>query len=155
MLSVTALGRSERVPGRGGAGPGDVLVVTGPLGAAGAAFREQRYVRPPIRLDEGTRAGRDRARDARHLRRARRDAGHIAARSGCRLVIDLERVPLADGRDDRRPRLRRGLRAARGGARARRRFAEIGRCEEGEGVELLLRDGEPVELGGFEHFRQG
>ena len=40
-LAVTALGRSERVPGRGGARPGDLLVVTGPLGAAGAAFREQ------------------------------------------------------------------------------------------------------------------
>src|SRR4051812_11053781 len=55
VLSVTALGHSERVPGRGGARPGDVLVVTGPLGAAGAAFREQRYARPPLRLDEGRR----------------------------------------------------------------------------------------------------
>ena len=43
FLTVTALGRSERVPGRGGARPGDLLVVTGPLGAAGAAFREGRY----------------------------------------------------------------------------------------------------------------
>ncbi|HEY8773679.1 MAG TPA: thiamine-phosphate kinase, partial [Gaiellaceae bacterium] len=42
-LAVTALGRSNRVPGRGGARPGDLLVVTGPLGAAGAAFREQRH----------------------------------------------------------------------------------------------------------------
>src|SRR5256885_10131886 len=39
VLSVTAFGRSERVPGRAGARPGDVLVVTGALGAAGAAFR--------------------------------------------------------------------------------------------------------------------
>src|SRR5207248_9117465 len=39
VLSITALGRSERVPGRSGAEPGNVLVVTGPLGAAGAAFR--------------------------------------------------------------------------------------------------------------------
>src|SRR3954469_9458710 len=39
VLSVTALGHSERVPGRGGARPGDTLVVTGPLGASGAAFR--------------------------------------------------------------------------------------------------------------------
>jgi thiamine monophosphate kinase len=31
-------------------------------------------------------------------------------------------------------------------------FTEIGRCAEGVGVELLL-EGEPVELGGWEHFR--
>src|SRR5712691_7123570 len=39
VLSVTAIGRSQRVPGRAGARPGDLLVVTGPLGAAGVAFR--------------------------------------------------------------------------------------------------------------------
>jgi thiamine monophosphate kinase len=33
------------------------------------------------------------------------------------------------------------------------RFAEIGRCDEGEGVDLLLA-GEPAQLPGFEHFRQ-
>src|SRR4051812_26006937 len=43
VLSVTAIGRSERVPGRAGARPGDTLVVSGPLGGAGAAFREGRY----------------------------------------------------------------------------------------------------------------
>ena len=32
-LSVTAIGRSDRVPGRAGARPGDALVLTGPLGA--------------------------------------------------------------------------------------------------------------------------
>ena len=99
VLSVTALGTSERVPGRGGARPGDVLVVTGPLGAAGAAFREQRYVRPPVRLDEG----RELASTAPAMLDLSDglavDAGHIAARSGCRLVIELERVPLADGGD--------------------------------------------------------
>src|SRR5919201_2686582 len=40
VLSVTAIGRTHRIPGRGGAGPGDRLGVTGPLGAAGAAFRD-------------------------------------------------------------------------------------------------------------------
>ncbi len=55
FLSVTALGRSDRVPGRGGARPGDLLVVTGPLGAAGAAFRRGAFARPPIRLEEGRR----------------------------------------------------------------------------------------------------
>src|SRR5581483_7952797 len=52
---VPVLGRAERVPGRAGAQPGDLLVVTGPLGAAGAAFGEQRFVRPPLRLAEGRR----------------------------------------------------------------------------------------------------
>ena len=45
VLSVTALGRSDRVPGRAGAKPGDVVVLTGPLGAAGAAFRTARCLR--------------------------------------------------------------------------------------------------------------
>ena len=71
VLSVTAVGRAERVPGRAGARPGDLLVVTGPLGAAGAAFRPAAYVRPPLRLDEGKRLGRDGARDARPLGRDR------------------------------------------------------------------------------------
>ena len=53
VLSVSALGRSDRVPGRAGARAGDLLVVTGPLGAAGVAFRAQAFVRPPLRLHEG------------------------------------------------------------------------------------------------------
>ena len=32
------------------------------------------------------------------------------------------------------------------------RFSVIGRCEEGERV-VFLRDGEPVELSGWDHFR--
>jgi thiamine-monophosphate kinase len=97
ILSVTALGRSDRVPGRGGARPGDSLVVTGPLGAAGAAFRRQAFLRPPLRLDEG----RELAAYAHALLDVSDglavDAAHIARRSGVRCVIDLERVPLAEG----------------------------------------------------------
>src|SRR5947199_3181154 len=59
LVTVTAVGRAERVPGRSGARPGDQVVVTGPLGAAGAALREQRYVRPPIRVDEGIELARE------------------------------------------------------------------------------------------------
>ena len=33
-------------------------------------------------------------------------------------------------------------------------FSEIGRCEEGEGVELRFR-GKTVALGGFNHFESG
>ena len=153
VLSVTAIGTSERVPGRTGARPGDVLVVTGPLGASGAAFRRGCYVRPPVRLEEG----RELARTASALidlsDGLARDAGHVAARSGCRLVIDLERVPLAEGAefDDLAFGEDYELLAAVPDAG---RFTEIGRCDEGEGVVLRLR-GQPVEFGSFEHFGAG
>jgi thiamine-monophosphate kinase len=150
VLSVTAVGRSERVPGRGGAQPGDVLVVTGPLGAAGAAFRERRFVRPPLRLAEG----RELARTATALLDVSdglgRDAGHIAARSGVRCAIDFAAVPLAEGAvvEDLGFGEDYELLAA---IPEPGRFHVIGRCEAGEGVEIR-RDGERVDLEGWEHF---
>jgi thiamine-monophosphate kinase len=152
VLSVTALGRSERVPGRGGAEPDDRLVVTGPLGGAGAAFRDRRYVRPPLRLEEGRRLAAHAHAMLDVSDGLARDAGQIAARSGCKLVIELERVPLAEraqledlafGEDFE---LLAAVEDPAG-------FPEIGRCEEGEGVVLLHR-GEPVELDGWDHFRR-
>ena len=151
VVSVTALGRSVRIPGRAGALPGDVLVVSGPLGAAGAAFREGRLVRPPLRLAEG----KELARDAHAMLDISDglgvDAGHLADRSGVRCIIELEQVPLASeatvedlgfGEDYE-------LLAATAEPLG---FPVIGRCVEGEGVELLLH-GEPYELGGWAHFR--
>jgi thiamine-monophosphate kinase len=151
VLGVTAVGRSERVPGRAGARPGDAVVVTGPLGAAGAAFRRQSFVRPPLRLAEG----RELAAHAHALLDLSdglaADAAHIAARSGCRIAIELERVPLAEGAelDDVGFGEDYELLAA---VAEPTRFTEIGRCEEGTGV-LLRLNGEPYELGGWEHFR--
>jgi thiamine-monophosphate kinase len=151
VLGVTAVGRSARVPGRSGARAGDALVVTGPLGAAGAAFRRRTFVRPPLRLGEG----RELAAHAHALLDLSDglavDAAHIASRSGCRVAIELERVPLADGAelDDVGFGEDYELLAAVGQPTG---FAEIGRCEEGEGVVLTL-NGEPYELGGWEHFR--
>src|SRR5438128_2099584 len=84
IMSVTALGRSERVPGRAGARPGDLLVVTGPLGAAGAAFRQQRHARPPLRLDEGRRLARIAHAMIDVSDGLAADAAHIARRSGVR-----------------------------------------------------------------------
>ena len=158
-LSVTALGRSERVPGRAGARPGDLLVVTGSLGAAGAAFRHERFVRPPLRID----AGRQLARHAHAMLDLSdgiaQDAGHIAARSGCRLVIELERVPLSEGAelDDLSFGEDYELLAAVEGLSGSEPQIDlvgmtvVGRCEAGTGVELLL-DNSPVSLGGWEHF---
>ena len=152
FLTVTALGRAERVPGRAGARPGDALVVTGPLGAAGAAFREQRFVPPPLRVDEGIELGRDATAMLDLSDGLAVDARRIAGRSGCKLVIELERVPLAPGAtlEDLSFGEDYELLAA---TRDPGRFPVVGRCEQGEGIEIRL-DGTPVELAGWNHFRR-
>jgi thiamine-monophosphate kinase len=148
-LSVTAIGRSGRVPGRTGAQPGDLIVVTGPLGGAGAAFREQRFIRPPIRTEEGKSLAETAHAMLDISDGLEQDLGHLAGRSGVRCVIELERVPLAEGAtiED----LGFGEEYELLAALPFEAFDVIGRCEEGEGVELL-RYGVPVELGGWEHF---
>ena len=150
LLSVTALGLSDRVPGRAGARPGDLLVVTGPLGASGAALRSGRLVRPPIRVDEGRRLAQVATAMLDISDGLAADAAHIAARSGCRLAIELERVPLADGAllEDIGFGEDYELLAATPNALG---FTAIGRCEEGSGVVVTMH-GEPVELPGFKHF---
>jgi thiamine-monophosphate kinase len=150
QISVTALGRSARVPGRGGARPGDLLVVTGPLGAAGAAFREGRHARPPLRLEEGRRLAAVAHAQLDVSDGLAVDAAHIARRSCCRLAIELERVPLAESAtiDDLRFGEDYELLAATPDALG---FPVIGRCTEGEGVEIRL-DGSPVAFTGWEHF---
>ena len=116
VLSVTAIGRSERVPGRAGARPGDAARRDRP------ARRGRRRVSPRV-VRRGRRFGwprgrelaRARARDARHLRRARgrRRPHRVAVRLPGR---DRARTRAARRRSRAgRPRLRRGLRAARGG----------------------------------------
>lgn len=150
MVAVTALGRSERVPGRAGAQPGDAVVVTGPLGAAGAAFRAGGYVRPPLRVAEG----KELARAAHALMDISDglavDAGRIAYRSGVRCVLELEHVPL--GESARLEDLGFGedfeLLAA---VAEPGRFQVVGRVEEGEGVDVRL-DGAPYPLRGYDHF---
>jgi thiamine-monophosphate kinase len=171
-LSVTALGRAERVPGRDGARPGDLLVVTGPLGASAAGFRclseglisplIREHLRPPLRIAEG----RELARTAHAVLDISdglaSDALRIAERSHCRLVIELERVPVAEGVAEIARQLGEdvySLACAFGedyellaAVPEPDRFTVVGRCEEGEGV-VVLRDGKPVELSGWDHFR--
>jgi thiamine-monophosphate kinase len=143
VLTVTALGRSTRVPGRAGARPGDLVVVTGPLGAAGAGFRAGRLPRPPSRVEEGKRLAQVATAMLDISDGLGRDAGHIAERSGVRLALDLDAVPLAPGAT--RADLEFGedyeLLAT---TRDPLDFPVIGRVEEGSGV--------GPELGGWEHF---
>jgi thiamine-monophosphate kinase len=160
VLSVTALGRSQRVPGRTGARPGDLLVVTGPLGASGAGFRALRegrrddpavaaHLRPPLRLEEGRLLGAVASAMLDVSDGLAVDAGHLARRSGVRLVVELESVPLGGELADLGFGEDYELLAATPDPLG---FPVIGRCEEGVGVELRLQ-GRPAELPGWEHFR--
>ena len=151
VLSVTALGRAERVPGRAGARPGDAVVVTGPLGAAGAAFRAGTLPPVPDRVEEGRQLARVATAMLDISDGLARDAGHIAERSRVHLAIDLDLVLLAPGAelDDVGFGEDYELLATTPQALG---FPVIGRVEEGEGVELTLR-GEPYELASWDHFR--
>ena len=165
-LAVTALGRSERVPGRSGARPGDVLVVTGPLGGAAAglaaleAGRDSPFVarlrRPPIRLAEGRRL----AASAHALMDLSdgiaSDAARIAERSGARLVVDVDALPLPDGLPDDEPYWTLGedyelLAALAPDDPLAREFPVVGRVERGEGVELRSA-GETLAVAGWDSF---
>jgi thiamine-monophosphate kinase len=172
VLSVTAIGRSERVPGRGGAKPGDALVVTGPLGGSAAGYLSLRegldspleavHRRPPLRLEEGRELA-ERAHAVLDISDGLAvDAGHIAERSHVRCVVELEQVPVADGVGAVANRLGVDpVELACGFGEDYELLAAVqepaqhyvvGRCEAGAGV-VLLRGGEPVGLGGWDHFR--
>lgn len=109
-LSVSVAGRTNRQPGRGGARPGDLIAVTGALGASAAGLavlRDStlgalpgaedcvaRHRRPHPRLDEG-------ARLAPHVRAMMdvsdglaTDLRRIARRSAVALVVDLDALPV-------------------------------------------------------------
>ena len=147
VLSVTALGHAERVPGRAGARAGDLVVVTGPLGAAAVGFRAGSLPRPPRRIDEGKRLAAVASAMCDLSDGLAVDARHIAERSGCRIVFDPDALPLAPdatladvsfGEDYE---LLATTRDPLG-------FTVVGRCEEGSGVappEIAL-------LGGWQHF---
>ena len=181
-LSVTALGHSAHVPGRGGAHPGDLVVVTGPLGASGAGLLcleagrrgdpavaplVRAHNRPPLRLAEGIALGAVATALLDISDGLATDAGHIARRSGCRLAIELARVPVAAGvaavavsagRTPWELACTLGedyelLATVPPGAPLPPGCIVIGRCEPGEGAVFLAADGREVALHGWEHFR--
>jgi thiamine-monophosphate kinase len=199
ILSVTSIGyepEGGRLVTRTGARPGDVLAVTGELGGAAAALalmnpdrdapggiteelRETllaRQLDPRPRLGEGrglAAAGASAMIDVSDGLGA--DAGHLARSSGCRLEIELERLPIAEGvaavagGEDAALELAAGggedfellvslpqdnLAAAQealaGGAAP---LTEIGYASEGGGIALRLPNGQEIEPRGFDHRR--
>jgi thiamine-monophosphate kinase len=104
------------------------------------------------------------------------DAGHLARSSGIALEIDAGALPLAKGvaeiaaaagRDPLRlavsggedyellaalPAERLGDASTTIGEAAETTLTPIGRVTAGEGVEIRLPGGEPLEAGGYDHF---
>lgn len=113
-ISVTMLGEpAARVVWRSGAQPGDMVFVSGPLGgaAAGLAALEGRRPRDPsletaflrprpsvARAGEAVRAGATAMIDVSDGLST--DALHIARASNVGLVIEVDRIPLAEGVTD-------------------------------------------------------
>ncbi|HEU4739378.1 MAG TPA: thiamine-phosphate kinase [Solirubrobacterales bacterium] len=198
-LAVTVVGHAptpDAFVSRGGAQPGDLLVLTGEIGAAGAgrlllddpvlakavpedtaARLRARQLDPTPRLRTGLALAAAGARAMIDLSDGLAgDAGHLARASGVALEIDAGSLPLTKGVAEvaaaaRRDPLRLAISGGEDyellaalpaerlsdastaiGEAAETTLTPIGQVASGEGVEIRLRGGEPLEAEGYDHF---
>jgi thiamine-monophosphate kinase len=184
VIDIAALGEAPAPVLRSGARPGDAVWVTGTLGAAAAAVAAWLAGTEPAPEAVAAWGGpRPRTREALWL--AERglptamvdlsdgiagDAGHIAAASGVRVVIEAARLPVADvarggdalrlaaaggedyelcftARPDSVERARPAFEAERGVALTR-----VGRVEAGRGAVVVDEEGGALRLTAFQHW---
>src|SRR5437870_1833138 len=179
LVDVCAIGAVGRPVRRSGAGRGDGLWVTGRLGGAGlglarlragrgvAAAVRRRFARPQPRIAAGRWLARRGARAMIDLSDGLAgDAGHLAAASGVRVALELERIPCWPGvapgvaaRSGEEYELLVAL-PRRFGAREARAFravtglalTRIGACSAGRGVRMTDRGRGMPAPPGFDHF---
>jgi thiamine-monophosphate kinase len=179
LVDVCVLGLVRRPVRRRGARPGDGVWLTGRLGGAGLALAallagrrpppaaRRRFARPEPRIAAG-------AWLARHGARAMldvsdglvADAGHLAAASGVRIELELERMPcwpgvapLAAARSGEEYELLVAL-PPRFGARDALAFrratglplTRVGRCLVGRGIRMTDEGRRVTPPAGFDHF---
>jgi thiamine-monophosphate kinase len=187
VVDIVAVGEAPRPVLRSGARPGDELWVTGSLGAAAAAVAA--WLGGGVPADAARTAyARPSPRTAEALWLANRglvtamvdlsdgiagDAGHIAAASSVRIVIEAAALPVSDvaragpdplalaaaGGEDYElcftaPAGSMTHSAAEFESRFGLALTRVGRVEEGEGAVVLDGAGRTVELEAFQHWRQ-
>ena len=193
VLDFVVLGECPRPVTRRGALPGDAVWVTGELGAAAAAVRAWERGQAPVRAARAAYA-RPTARIAEARWLAEQgvlhalidisdglagDAGHLAAASGVRVVLDAGAIPVHPAAVGEAATPQEALRLALAGgddyqlcftslpgavepltAAFAREFGvpltRVGSITRGAGVALREADGgeHDVGYGGFDHFRQ-
>ena len=188
FIDVAALGRTAWPVQRDGAEPGDHVWVTGTLGASAAAVRlweageeppetlRSAWVRPPSRVEAARCLVEQEVVDALiDLSDGLvGDAGHVAAASGVRIVLEADAIPVDPAVVDRFGAEEARALALHGGEdyelcfvtdpgivdpdyfqrRYGLRLTRVGHVTEGVGVWLQDDDGEArrLERGGFDHW---
>ena len=156
-LAVTVIGAAARPLPRSGARAGDRLYVTGVLGGSLGALRDleagriprpgmwQRFAHPEPRLREGqwlAEQGVTAAVDISDGLAA--DLGHLAAASGVRIAVDLDKLPVYEEADPRT-----GAFGAVGGAAKHALAVLTDAARSGEEYELLVTSPKPLDAARF------